>query len=182
MLFSKITAISAITLLASQAFAVGEVCQTLWAEHQSEYTEYVKNAQPDMLKKAQDRLDKSIVGHEAWLKGIYSKIDSDPEVRTNMIGIKEKTSQLRKTFDAFSVKEKAVLFSSKKRLEHLTAARDADELFEESLSQEYFGVRNSEEKSKEGVYKYISSIEDMNWALVQPLYKMLKTKARSEKG
>lgn len=182
MQFKALQVFTMITLAASVSMAKGEACKALWSEHQAQYNAYLKNAEPEMLTKALERLDKSITGHEEWLKAFNSKLESDVDIRTNIIGIKERTSQLRKIFDAFTDKDKAILFSSQNRFEHFKEARDADELFEESLTQEYFGVRSSTSKEAEPVYKYISIVEEMNWSLVQPLYKMLKAKAKSEKG
>ncbi len=171
-----------ITILALPAMGDTEACPSLWAEHKTEYSTYVKNAQPNMLKAAQENLNKSIETHEAWLKALATKLETNEQLKKDLTTLQYRTGLLHESFDGFTADEKAVLFSSKKRFEHLNAARDKDELFEESLNQEFFGVRQGQDDKKQNVFKYISSAEELNWALIQPLYKTLKTQARSDKN
>jgi len=120
------------------------------------------------------QLEKSVGDHDEWLKKYYSKIDEDPDIRTNIIAIKELTHQLRRTFDSLIPEDKSVLYSSKK-IESL----ESDALFEELLKQTHFQTKDS---APEKVAKFVSISDEMNWSLVQPLYKMLAEKAKTKKG
>jgi len=166
-------------LFAQTALAKETVCQDLWKKHKSDYMAELSQIDSNELTTVHQALKSAELAHGDWLKNMASDLKKNQKLLANLELAQKETGILKQKFAQLKGQEKAYLFAGQKRFQDLKRSHSETELFERSLQEEYFGIRQNPTPEKLKAFKYISEVENMNWSTIQPLDKSLKAEVKA---